>query len=150
MDKSKHIEIIIRKASQQDIDTILRIWQNAELTHKPKGRDTKENLLSQLRLPQICVFIAAIEEKDVAMIMVTHDGRKGWLNRLTVLKNYRNKGIAQKLIAHSENWLAAQGLEIYATLIDDPNDPSMNLFMKAGYTKHNDIVYFTKKKHPEV
>lgn len=150
MDKSEQIEITIRKASQQDIDTIISIWRNAELTHKPKGRDTKKNLHSQLQLPQIGVFIAAIKGKDVATIMVSHDGRKGWLNRLAVLKNYRNKGIAQKLIAYSEKWLASQGLEIYATLIDDPNDPSMNLFMKSGYTKHNDIVYFTKKKHPRV
>ena len=150
MDKSEQIQISIRKASRQDIDTILKIWQIAELTHKPKGRDTKENLHSQLRLPQIGVFIAAIKGEDVATIMVSHDGRKGWLNRLAVLKNYRNIGIAHKLIAHSENWLASRGLEIFATLIDNPNDPSMNLFMKSGYTKHNDIVYFTKKKHPEV
>ena len=150
MDRSDQVEITIREASQQDIETIIRIWQNAELTYKPIGRDTKENLHSQLLLPQICVFIAAIKCEDVATIMVSHDGRKGWLNRLAVLKKYRNKGIAQKLIAHSEKWLARNGIEIYATLIDDPNDPSINLFMKAGYAKHNDIVYFTKKKHQEV
>ena len=150
MDKSEQTQITIRKANQQDIDTIIQIWRNAELTHKPNGRDTKENLHSQLLLPQIRIFVASLKNEDVGTIMVTHDGRKGWLNRLAVLKNCRNKGIAQKLIAHSEKWLARNGIEIYATLIDDPNDPSMNLFMKAGYTKHNDIVYFTKKKNPEV
>ena len=150
MNRSKETKITIRNASQQDVNTILRIWQDAELTHKPKGRDTKENLFSQLGLPYICVFIASILDKDVATIMVTHDGRKGWLNRLAVLKEFRNKGIAMQLIIYSEKWLASQGLEIYATLIDDPNNPSMNLFEKAGYTKHDDIVYFTKKLHPEV
>ena len=150
MNRANDTKITMRNASQQDFDTILRIWKDAELTHKPKGRDTKENLISQLALPQICVFIASIQSKDVGTIMVTHDGRKGWLNRLAVMKEFRNKGIAQQLIAHSENWLSSQGLEIYATLIDDPNDPSMNLFEKAGYTKHNDIVYFTKKLHPKV
>jgi len=150
MNRANDTKITMRNASQQDFDTILRIWKDAELTHKPKGRDTKENLISQLALPQICVFIASIQSKDVGTIMVTHDGRKGWLNRLAVMKEFRNKGIAQQLIAHSENWLSSQGLEIYATLIDDPNDPSMDLFEKAGYTKHNDIVYFTKKLHPEV
>ncbi|MDP8226917.1 MAG: GNAT family N-acetyltransferase [Candidatus Celaenobacter polaris] len=150
MDKSKHFEITIQEASQQDIDTILKIWQNAELTHKPNGRDRKENLQKQIKLPKVRIFIAEIDKKFVGTVMVTHDGRKGWLNRLAVLQNYRKKGIAQKLIVHSEKWLASQGLEIYATLIDDPNNPSMNLFIKAGYTKHDDIVYFTKKLHPEV
>ena len=150
MDKTNRIKINIRNAKKEDVDTILSIWRSAELTHKPKGRDTRENLLLQLQLQQIKIFIASIESEDVATVMVTHDGRKGWLNRLAVKKNYRNHGIAQKLIAHSEKWLASQGLEIYATLIDDPNDPSMNLFMKAGYTKHDDIIYFTKKIHPEV
>ncbi len=150
MNKTKYIKIDIRDAEKEDVDAILLIWKDAELTHKPQGRDTRENLISQLGLPQICVFIANFMNKDVATIMVTHDGRKGWINRLAVMKEYRNKGIAQQLIAHSEKWLASQGLEIYATLIDDPNDPSMNLFTKAGYTKHNDIIYFTKKKNPEV
>ena len=150
MDKTSHIKIYIRDAKNEDIDTILCIWRDAELTHKPKGRDTKENLLLQLQLPQIKIFIASIDSEDVASIMVTHDGRKGWLNRLAVKKKYRNQGIAQELISHSERWLASQGLEIYATLIDDPNDPSMNLFSKADYTRHDDIVYFTKKLNPEV
>jgi len=150
MDKIICIKIDIRDAKIKDVETILTIWKKADLTYKPKGRDTKENLISQLGLPQICVFIASFMDKDVATIMVTHDGRKGWLNRLAVMKKFRNKGIAQQLIAHSEKWLASKGLEIFATLIDDPNDPSMNLFSKAGYTKHNDIIYFTKKLHPEV
>ncbi len=150
MDKLKQTQITIRKADKHDIDTILRIWRDAELTHKPKGRDTKENLLSQLQLPQIKIFIASIDSEVVATVMVTHDGRKGWLNRLAVKRKYRNQGIAQELITHSEKWLASQGLEIYAALIDDPNDPSMNLFSKAGYTQHDDIIYYTKKVNPDV
>jgi len=150
MDKINRIKINIWNAKKEDVDIILRIWRDAELIHKPKGRDTRKNLLSQLQLPQIKIFIASIDNEDVATVMVTHDGRKGWLNRLAVRKNYRNHGIAQEVIAHSEKWLASQGLEIYATLIDDPNDPSMNLFSKAGYTKHDDILYFTKKVNPDV
>ncbi|HEX37983.1 MAG TPA: GNAT family N-acetyltransferase [Candidatus Cloacimonetes bacterium] len=31
----------------------------------------------------------------IGSVMVTHDGREGWLNRLAVLKEFRNKSIAQ-------------------------------------------------------
>ncbi|MBN2017332.1 MAG: GNAT family N-acetyltransferase [Candidatus Cloacimonetes bacterium] len=150
MDNNIIHKLIIREASQEDVDIILTIWEKADLTYKPKGRDTTENLLAQLKLPQIRIFIGSIHNEDIATIITTHDGRRGWLNRLAVLKKHRNRGIAQQLITYSEQWLASQGIQIYAALIDDPNDPSMNLFKKAGYVRHDDIIYYTKKIHPEV
>lgn len=140
----------IRKATKSDLRNILQLWNDAELIHKPLGRDRLENLQKQMKASNYCLLLAEVDNLLIGSVMVTHDRRKGWINRLTVLNRYRKKGIAMTLIKTAEEWLSKQGIEIIAALIDDPNDPSMNLFSKAGYTKHTDIIYFTKKEYPEV
>ncbi len=137
-------------ALEKDLPDVIKLWQDAELIHKPYGRDRIENLREQLALENVQIFLATKNETCIGTAMATHDGRKGWINRLAVLKKFRRKGIGKELIKAAEDWLSDQGIEIFAVLIDDPNDPSMNLFLKEGYTKHTDIIYFTKKKYPEV
>jgi len=140
----------IREASKSELSNILQLWNDAELIHKPLGRDRLENLQNQMNASNFCILLAEQNSLLIGSVMVTHDGRKGWINRLVVLKKFRNQGIAMALIKEAERWLSDQDIEIYAALIDDPNDPSMNLFSKAGYTKHTDIIYFTKKKYRDV
>ena len=140
----------IREASKSELSNILQLWNDAELIHKPLGRDRLENLQNQMNASNFCILLAEQNSLLIGSVMVTHDGRKGWINRLAMLKKFRNQGIAMALIKEAERWLSDQDIEIYAALIDDPNDPSMNLFSKAGYTKHTDIIYFTKKKYRDV
>jgi ribosomal protein S18 acetylase RimI-like enzyme len=80
----------------------------------------------------------------------THDGRKGWINRLAVAPEFRHQGIAQLLLKEAEEEISRKGIEIVTCLIEDYNQTSMDFFQKAGYIKHNDIIYFTKRKYPQV
>ena len=42
------------------------------------------------------------------------------------------------------------GIEIIACLIEGWNKTSLEIFLKLGYKKFEDIHYFTKRKYPEV
>ena len=51
-------------------------------------------------------FIGAFADgKLVGIVVATHDGRKGWINRLAVHPDYRRRGIAKKLIEEAEEYL---------------------------------------------
>jgi len=86
----------------------------------------------------------------VGSILGTHDGRKGWMNRLAVVPEYRRNGIARMLITETEKRLAGLGIEIFACLIEDWNLSSLQFFKELGYTKHYDIHYLSKRKHTDV
>jgi len=47
--------------------------------------------------------------KYIGSALITHDGRKGWINRVVVLPEHRNKGIARKLVEAGEIWLKTTG-----------------------------------------
>ena len=86
----------------------------------------------------------------VGAILGTHDGRKGWLNRMAVAPDHRKRGIAAMLVRAVEQRLIDLGIEIFACQIEDWNETSMIVFEHLGYTRHDDIIYFTKRLRPDV
>jgi len=140
----------IRLLTIDDYDSIISLWKSAALPFKPQGRDKKEMIKEQLEKdPDL--FIGAFEGKElIAAIIGTDDGRKGWINRLAVSPGYRRLGVALKLIEELEVALRKRKRRIICTLIEDPNEASFTLFKKAGYIKHDDIHYLSKREDDDV
>jgi len=134
----------------EDYDALVALWQKGDIPFRPQGRDSKKNIRSQLQQPNCFYFVAEYEETIVGAILGTHDGRKGWINRLIVTPTCRKKGIATRLIEKVEHHLAAVGIDIVACLIEDWNVSSMQVFERSGYTKHTDILYFSKRKNMKI
>ena len=140
----------IRTAQKKDYSSIVSLWKKSELPFKPLGRDSQKNFEKQLNTPNLKYFLAFENNEIIGSIIVSHNGRKGWINRLAVVPEYRNRGIAGELIKIAENYLRQEGIRIYACLIENWNQASMNLFSKLGYVKHTDIFYFTKREDADV
>ncbi len=134
----------------EDYDQLIELWQQAGLEHRPSGRDGSEKMLVELNNLQEEFILAFAEDKLVGSIVVTHDGRKGWLNRLAVAPKFRGKGIARNLVKKAEDFLLSQNIEIFACLIEEWNENSLQIFTHLGYVRHDDIKYFTKRLHPEI
>jgi GNAT superfamily N-acetyltransferase len=86
----------------------------------------------------------------IGTVLATHDGRKGWINRLAVDAGARRKGIGAGLVRAAESWLESAGMDILACLIEEDNAVSMAVFEKLDYKKHPEIIYFAKRKYPGV
>ena len=147
MDFSK---LSIRKMNIADYDELITLWNEADLPYRPRGRDRKNKISEELKNPATNILLMEYEHNIIGSIFATHDGRKGWINRLVITPEFRNKGLAQKLITGAENMLKQQGIEIIACLIENWNKQSMKLFQKTGYKKHTDIIYFTKRTNTDV
>jgi N-acetylglutamate synthase len=78
------------------------------------------------------------------VVLGTHDGRKGWINRLAVAKDFRSQDIARKLVTAVETRLNALGIDVIACIIENGNIISMRFFEKLGYTKGS-VAYFSKR-----
>jgi len=143
-------ELIIRKMKPTDYDALIEVWTKASLPYKPEGRDTNENILKQLKIENNLFLVAEISGKLVGAIIASHNGRKGWINRLAVLPEFREKGIASALIRKSEEFFLSNNIEIFVCLIEDWNNLSISFFQNNDYIEHRDIIYFTKKLSPQV
>ena len=74
----------------------------------------------------------------------TYDNEKMiWIEGIRVHENFRKHGIAQKMIAHFEDYARKQGFEISRMLIASENIPSLTLAQKLGYQKISKWNYFS-------
>jgi ribosomal protein S18 acetylase RimI-like enzyme len=128
-----------------DYDAILALWRRAGLSVRGEGRDAPQAFARQLASGSQRVIGLRDGERLAAVAVLTHDGRKGWINRLAVAPAYRRRGLAQTLIAEAERWFTEEvGLEIWAALIEGENHPSQALFDALGY-RRGDVVYVSKR-----
>jgi len=140
----------IRDFEIEEYDILIELWEKAGLPYRSLGRDSKENISKQIEQPNISFLFVESEEKIVGSIIISHDGRKGWINRVAILQEYRKLGIASLLINDAEKRLKEIGIDIVACLIEDWNIQSLKLFDKLRYIRHPDIIYFTKRESAEV
>ncbi|MEM1537102.1 MAG: GNAT family N-acetyltransferase [Candidatus Bathyarchaeia archaeon] len=140
----------IRKLTIDYYEELINLWRRAELPFKPKGRDSKEAIARQMSTnPEF--FLGAFENGQlVGAVIVSSDGRKGWINRLAVDPDFRRRGVAKALIAEAERVLRQKGIRIFCALIESHNVASKELFKKCGYIEHHDIIYFSKRNGSEV
>jgi ribosomal protein S18 acetylase RimI-like enzyme len=136
----------IRKLTIEDYDDLIRVWADAGLTYRPRGRDHKDRIAEQMNRSDTA-FIGLFEGgRLLAVGLATYDGRRGWINRVAVDPDYRRQGLAGEIIRECEVFLESLGADIIASLIEDYNLPSMALFQKHGYLYSEDVNYFSKRK----
>jgi len=147
--KKQNPTIIVRRMNLKDYNSVLTLWKEGNIPYRPRGRDGRTNIAQQLRQPTSYFLVAETEKKIIGAVVGTHDGRKGWINRLVVAPAFRKKGIAKRLVEAVEQHFTSIGIDIVACLIEDWNTISMQVFEQLGYTKHPDILYYSKRRSPK-
>ncbi len=142
--------IIIREFKLSDYDLLIALWKQAGLPFKPNGRDSRASMKEELKKGIASILIAEKDGMAIGTVFATHDGRKGWINRLAIIPEFRKKGIGRLLVEKAEKVLAEKGIGIIACLIEEYNQTSFETFQKLGYVKFEGIHYLTKRIHPDI
>ena len=148
--KINKTNIIYRKFQLTDYEQVIQLWKKSKLPYKPNGRDNKISIKKEMKNCKNLFFVAEHQGQIIGSIFGTHDGRKGWINRLAVHPKTQRQGIGNHLVSLVEQQLSTLGVEIIAGLIETWNQESIQFFRQIGYTEHKDIVYFSKRKHKDV
>ncbi|MBN1887721.1 MAG: GNAT family N-acetyltransferase [Thermoflexales bacterium] len=139
----------IRRLTLDDYDAIVGLWQQTGLhSLRLQGRDSRQAMAAQLAAGQV---ILGLEEAGqlIGAVVVTHDTRKGWINRLAIHPDHRRQGHAARLVAAAEDELRGLGYGLFAALIEDDNAASKALFAHEGYKMHA-ITYVSKRDNEDV
>jgi ribosomal protein S18 acetylase RimI-like enzyme len=142
--------LLIRDFKMEDYGAVMDLWEEGKLPLKLDGRDSRENIERQVIMDNVLFLVAEGKGRVVGTVLATHDGRKGWINRLAVRTDHRRTGIGRRLVKEAERWFESLGLGIFAALIEDWNGESMAVFERLGYLKHPEILYFAKRKFPGI
>lgn len=140
-------DVLIRKATLDDLDTLLRFEQGIIEAERPFDPTLKQNeicyydLKALLTSEQVALVVAETNELVVGCGYVRIEKAKpyllhqyfGYLGFMYVLPEHRGKGINQMIIADLKEWALSKGitelrLEVYAD-----NLSAMKAYEKAGF-----------------
>ena len=139
----------VREYRLEDYEAVVEVWTAAGLSFRPKGRDRRDTLAAELTRGRAMFLVAESEGRVVATVLGTHDGRKGWINRLAVVPEWRRRGVARLLVGEVETRLQSLGLEITAALVEAPNEGSLRFFQAIGYVRDPQIEYLSHRRSPD-
>ena len=135
--------ITLRKARPTDIPQLVGLLKElfmieADFDFDPKKQTDGLSLL--LKSEKDCVWVAELDDNKVlglcsvqTLISTAEGGWVGLLEDLIVSADYRNQGIASKLIAEAVAWAESQGLKRLQLLADKNNGRALNFYQKQGW-----------------
>ena len=117
-----------------------------------RSADSKETTAHYLERNPGLSFVALEGDAVIACAMCGHDGRRGYLQHVIVLPEYRKRGIASELIERCLSGLESMG--IFKTHIDVfvTNDLANEYWVRRGWVKRDDInrYSFNRSSDPNV
>lgn len=137
-------DVSIRTIKAGDYDDLVGLWSACGSGFDPRGRESCEALARHIEQFAQLSFAAISRGQFVGVVLGTHDGRKGWINRLAVRPEFRRRGIAETLVRACDAAIRAEGIEIVAALVESDNQPSAAMFRKLGYSDAIEVRYFRK------
>lgn len=149
-DRDNRVAFSIRPARHGDHREIVEVWHRSGLPTRLKGRESEEAFQRQLEHFSDFYLVAVDGDRMVGVVLGTHDHRKGWINRLAILPEYRQHGVAMALVTACEKALHASGIEIVAALIEPENAVSCALFERLGYRNDYPARYYRKLARPDI
>ena len=147
-------EVILRPVTIEDYDDIYELWNETDQTKRALNPvdDSREGIERYLkRNPATCFLAWGLdEEKTVGVILAGHDGRRGIIHHLCIKEEYRNTGIATKLVARAEKALKQEGINKVFCVVFKDNDPANDFWQSQGYTLRSNINYCNKSMNENV
>lgn len=139
------VEIKIMKI--EDYDGIYDLWQNTPEMGINNTDDGKEGIAKYLRRNPSTSFIAVEGNKIVGAILAGHDGRRGFIQHMTVSTEYRKQGIATRLLNATMEALEKEEIHKVALLNFKKNEPANIFWEKSGFIIREDVFYRNKNIH---
>lgn len=142
--------VTLRAMSIVDYDAVVDVWDRAGLPYRPNGRDGRTSIEIELQNDNAIFFVAESEGKIVGTALCTHDGRKGWINRLAVVPEMQGMGLGKLMVKYAERAFLDKGISIFSCLIGNENTCSQQMFESLGYERHENIKYYSRKLSEDI
>jgi ribosomal protein S18 acetylase RimI-like enzyme len=128
----------LRVMTPADYDAILHLMQTTPgiSLRDADSREATERYLA--RNPGMS-FVAEAEGRLIACVMCGHDGRRGYLQHLLVLPEYRRQGIAQALVERCLGALEQLGIHKCHLDVFKTNTHAARYWQGQGWQLRTDI-----------
>jgi ribosomal protein S18 acetylase RimI-like enzyme len=132
----------IRRFRIADLDSARQLWAASEGLGIGPG-DSTDAIGRFLERNQGLSLVAVDGATMAAAILCGHDGRRGYIYRLSVARAYRRQGIAADLVRRCLAGLKTAGIERCLALVQDDNAGGRAFWESVGGRFRKDLVAFS-------
>ncbi len=134
----------IRAMDIDDYEAVYNIWMNTPGMGLNTIDDSREGIEKYLKRNPTTCFVAVCDEYVVGVIIAGHDGRRGYVYHTAVLMEYRNRGIAAKLVEAAMDALKAEGISKVALVAFAKNEIGNEFWEARDFSLRTDLNYRNK------
>lgn len=102
--------ITIRVMTIEDYDGVYDVWLNTPGMGINSTDDSREGIGKYLRRNPTTSFVAEDSGRIIGSILAGHDGRRGFIQHMAVLPDYRKQGIGRRLVDYAMRALEEEGI----------------------------------------
>lgn len=130
-----------------DYDGVYQLWLNTPGMGLNTTDDSREGIAKYLKRNPATCFVAEHEGRLAGVIMAGHDGRRGYIHHTAVLPEFRNQGVARRLVGLAMAALDAEGINKVALVAFRKNETGNGFWENMGFSERTDLVYRNKNIH---
>ena len=140
-----NIEYRVMNAS--DYDGVYELWMNIPGLGMNSTDDSREGIEKYIKRNPTTSFVALVDGKIVGAILAGHDGRRGFVQHIAVMSEFRKRGIASALVDSAMKALEEEGIHKVALLTYKKNELGNDFWDKTGFKIREDVYYRNKSIH---
>ena len=128
---AKNKKLNIRPYRDGDRDALVALWRACDLSRP--WNDPDQDIALFRGTPSSEIFVGKIGRQLVASVCVGHDGHRGWIYYLSVLRSLRARGHGTSILRHGEAWLVKQGVPKVQLILRPETLGTRTFYARAGY-----------------
>jgi len=134
----------IHQLTKSELDEAIKLWAEHGKSHHKKADGRRATFLQHSRNPD---FFWGASEKGrlIGVLIASHDGRIGWIDRIAVEPMYVGRGIVQAMIRSAEKYLKGKNIRRFCLLVGASNLKLHQELQKSGYLIDDDLLFMYRR-----
>ncbi len=132
----------IRQMNISDYQDVINLWTESEgITLR--DADSKENIEAYLNRNPGLSFVAVDKRKLIGAVLVGTDGRRGYLQHLSVSSAHQSKGIGYQLVDNVISALRRLGISKTHLFVQQNNQKAQYFYQQIGWFPRDEVRMFS-------
>jgi N-acetylglutamate synthase len=131
-----------RPMTIDDYDSAVQLWTGTEGV-RLRDADSRAGIEKYLARNPGLSFVAEVDGRLVGTIMSGHDGKRGYIQHLSVTDSYRRRGIGSKLVQLCLEALKKEGILKSHLMILVENEAGKLFWSGLGWVGRRDIDLYS-------
>ncbi len=131
-----------RPMTINDYEAAINLWSESEGV-RLRDTDSRKGIEKYLLRNPGLSFVAEVAGELVGTVMAGHDGKRGYVQHLSVAETQRRRGVATRLVSLCLEALESEGILKSHLMILPENEAAQRFWASQGWAYRSDILLYS-------